>query len=64
MLPAEARIIGIASCEFDAAAGSLWLRMQLSDGSIAACWWGVHDLTRFMAVVSPPTRAPLGAAIN
>jgi hypothetical protein len=36
----------------------------LSDGSIAACWWGVHDLTRFMAVVSPPTRAPLGAAIN
>jgi hypothetical protein len=64
MIPSGVRIVGIASCEFDAVAGTLWLRMQLSDGSTAASWWNVEDLARFMAVVTAPTHAPAGAAVN
>jgi NADPH2:quinone reductase len=40
------------------------LEMQLSDGSTCACWWPIETLRGCMSVVTAPTHAPVGIAVN
>lgn len=58
MIPPDVSIVGVASVAFDAERAEPWLRLVLSDGSIAATWWPVADLAKFAAVVTPLMHRP------
>ena len=64
MLPADARIVGLEGCDYDAEHGILRVRVYLADGSIAASYWELEDLRRFMGVVTEPTQRPAGANLQ
>ena len=63
MIPPDLQIVGIASIEFDPESGAV-LRLRLSDGSLAACWWSTDMLMESMAVVTQARHAPAGAVMN
>jgi len=52
-LPADVSIIGIASIELRPGQG-VFLRLLLSDGSVAATHWELDRLREFVAVVQAP----------
>ena len=62
MLPAHVEIVGIQNVFLNE--GRLFVTLALSDGSTCSSWWGDEDLRRFMSITSPPTKTPLGAALQ
>ena len=48
----------------DANHDALWLRLHLSDGSVAATWWPLIEMTRFCSRVDLGCRRPLDATVQ
>ena len=61
MLAPGVHIVGVASLLLDE--DRLILRVLCSDGSIAATWWPLEDLNRFVYIVEEATR-PIGAVLQ
>jgi len=48
----------------NAAADILMLKVLLSDGSIAATWWGLQDMARFCSRIGMDVRRPANSVLQ
>jgi hypothetical protein len=62
MVKTESEIVGIESIKLDTDAGTLVLRLILSDGSIGATHWRLADLRESVGIVEGPRHAPMQRA--